>query len=97
MTEAILSLRQDIYSILLSSSQQHADFWLVHFMDNIESMSSETEVLQRINLFWHIHLAKSQQDLFTVRNWLSDDISIEEWKKRFIAKVVPTIVKNIKT
>ncbi len=96
MTQDILTLKQDVANIL-SNSPSHVNFWLTNFLEPIEYMTDEYEVLMRVNLFWNVYLAKSDKDLFGVRQYLSDDISIQEWKKRFASKVAPSIIRHIET
>lgn len=97
MNEDILLLRQWIFNQLMMLSVPHAIFWRDNFIDSIETMTSEEEVLKRVNLFWNIHLAKSNKDLFDARNFLSDDINIKLWQKRFTTKVLPSIIRYVQT
>ena len=97
MNQYITTLRAWIFNELMMQSVEHALFWRDNFTDNIESMVNEEEVLKRVNLFWNIHLAKANKDLFDARNFLSDDISIELWQKRFTSKVLPSIIRYVKT
>lgn len=97
MNQDILLLREWIFNELMKVSASHAELWRSQFTDNIEAMTDEIEVLKRVNLFWNIHMAKSNKDLFDARNFLSDDINIGLWQRRFITKVLPSIVRHVKT
>lgn len=97
MNQDIASLVQFIYNALAVASPAHANFWFNNFQESIVGYTDESEALKRVNLFWHIQLAKADADLFDVRNYLSDDIPIKVWQKRFVSKVIPSIIKHIKT
>lgn len=88
-----VELKQEIYDMLLRVSPACASQWRTLFLEPIEGRPFQEQVVA-VNSFWRVQLGMLKESTINEREYLMNDLTVDQWLLRFERHVVPTIVRH---